>query len=381
MNSVATRSRSKTVLFVAAVTILGVVVVLLMAEIAVRIRYATQHRDAAYLVMGIVQVKSKTTPRDGARTATGAAGQPSAPINLPTIGGTTQWNPCAQRDIYFRVNSAGGRGPEWTDGPPAGTIRILAIGESSTFGAANDEDQTWPSLLETELQTTHGLPVEVLNFGIPGQRIAGMVKALPAVLRKYRPDLVVHYGGFNDTWEDPQVPSFLSGLNYRSMLYTYIYEKMYFRAEASAMRLVPDVQTYATEFRRLVAHTRDAGAALVVIGQAVAGGATRLEGAACARQWRDERSMASCLGTLMEEPDPRYSRLLRSRMFKTVVFQQVLADLAAEQGVLFLDPRARVVDGAATPKLFCDEIHLTDSGNAVLVGEVAAPLASFLGTR
>jgi lysophospholipase L1-like esterase len=363
--SPARRSNAKTFLFALALSILGTVALLLMAETAVRVRWAIQHKDPAYLVMGIVNVKSRTVPRD-------------VPVDMPTVHGTTQWNPCAQRDIYFRVNSAGGRGPEWPVQKPAGAVRILAVGESSTFGSANSEDQAWPALLEAALRA-QGIQAEVLNFGIPGQRIERLIKSLPAVIDKYRPDVVVHYAGFNQTWDNPAIPNFLSGLNYRSMLYTYIYEKMYFRAEASALRLLPDSRAYEQAFTRLVSITRDRDVKLVVVQQAVSAGATAREGAECAPHWRDDKVLAACLNRLIEQPDVRYSRLRRARMVRTVVLQRVLADVAAREHLLTIDPRAVVVE--QDNQLFCDEIHLTDKGNAALTGTIAPPLADYIRTQ
>lgn len=371
------RSRAKTLVFVCALTVLGTVALVLAAEFVVRVKFALAHKDASYLVRGIVAVKTRTAPRATVQGQPLPAGAQAGPMRIATGNGTTQWNDCAQRDIFFRVNSAGGRGPEWVEQKPAGSIRIVAIGESSTFGSANAEDHTWPTLLGHALNA-QGVAVDVLNFGIPGQRIKGMIKLLPAVLDKYRPDIVAHYAGFNETWADTEVPAFLSFLNYRSMLYTYIYEKMYFRAEASADRLLPDTRTYEKDFLALTKIARDRGARVVVIHQAVAGGATAREGAGCAAKWTDENALKVCLSDLMAQPDPRYSRLVRTRMFKTVVLQRVLADVAARERIPVFDPRDVLVEGHNGRHLFCDEIHPTDLGNEVLVGAIAKPFADYL---
>lgn len=385
------RSRAKTFLFASALSIFGTIALLLLAEITVRVRYAIQHKDRAYLVMGILAVKERTAPRPyiqgnsvpvgrpAGRSAGGPVGRRAGgPVNIPTVNGSTRWNDCAQRDIYYRVNSAGGRGSEWAEKKPAGSVRILAIGESSTFGSANPEDRTWPALLEKELLAAHGLNAEVLNFGIPGQRILGMIKLVPAVLDKYHPGVIVHYAGYNETWTDVDVPQFLSFLNYRSMLYTYIYEKMYFRAEASALRLAPDTRTYEKDFHTLVTIAREHGASLIVVDQATQAGASPREGSVCAESWSDERTLAACLNDLMYQPDSRYSRLVRSRMYKTVVLQRVLADVAAREHVLVIDPRNSAVERDDSRRLFCDEIHLTDEGNTVLASAIAGPLAEYV---
>jgi lysophospholipase L1-like esterase len=423
----APRSRAKTFVFVCALAVLGSMGLLLAAEIVVRIKYSLDHKDAGYMVLGILAERRRGIPRDmGIEIATPAApakpapvpaapasaaqatpkasGVPPATPPMPAAGAgaappvaapiespfskppaiaipndhlSRQWNECSQRDIDYRVNTAGGRGPEWPEQKSAAAIRILAIGESSTYGAANPEDFTWPVLLEKTLKAQYGLNVEVLNFGVPGQRIKGLLQYVPAVLDKYQPDVVVHYGGYNESWAAPEIPTFLRFLHYRSMLYTYIEEKAYFRAEASTKRLVPDTRTYEQAFRRLLGVVRASGARVVVVSQAQPMGATPREGTGCAQNWRDDKSLAGCLENLIEQPD-RYTRLVRSRLFKTVVLQQVLADVAAQEKLLVIDPRPALVERDDSKRLFCDEIHLTDHGNAVLAGLIAQPLAEYL---
>jgi hypothetical protein len=204
-----------------------------------------------------------------------------------------------------------------------------------------------------------------------------MLQHLPGVLDKYHPDVVVHYGGYNETWSDPQVPRFLSFLHYRSMLYTYIEEKLYFRAEASPLRLIPDTRGYEKSVRQLADMVRARGARLVIVSQAFAAGATPREGTACAQKWHDDAALAACLNGLISQPD-QYSRLVRSRMYKTVVLQRVLADVAAEEHLPVIDVRNAVAERDDSHRLFCDEIHLTDQGNAVLAGAIAQPLAEYL---
>lgn len=393
------RSRAKTLLFVCALTLLGSTAVILAAELVVRIKYALDHKDAAYLVLGIVGDYRRGIPRDvnapagpvpattykvparpvvTAPAAAPVGGAPRAlPITIRRDHESTVWHECSQREIRYRINTAGGRGPEWVEQKPAGTIRVVALGESSTFGAGNPEDQTWPALLEKALREKHGLNVEVLNSGIPGQRIAGMLEHLPAVMDKYHPDVVVHYGGYNETWSEFQVPQFLSFLHYRSMLYTYIEEKLYFRAEASALRLLPDTRAYEKSVRQLSAMVRARGATLVVASQALPAGATPREGTACAEKWGDDKVLAACLNDLMSQPD-QYSRLVRSRLYKTVVLQRVLADVAAQEHLLVIDVRNSLTERDNSRRLFCDEVHLTDQGNAVLAAALAGPLADYI---
>ena len=79
------------------------------------------------------------------------------------------------RTRHFLVNSSSRRlrGDRFGAQPPAGTLRIAAVGDSTTFGWGLADDETWPAQLTAEL-ARRGHAVEVLNAGVPAQRIAGM---------------------------------------------------------------------------------------------------------------------------------------------------------------------------------------------------------------
>ena len=355
----------KKLFFIGVLAIVGTFALLLVGEIAVRVRYAVYHKDPAWLVMGILHTKARVAPRPA----------------VPTIAQKDRmviWSDCSQRDVEYRRNSAGGRGTEWPVDKPPGTVRILAIGESVTWGAGNPENRTWPAVLEQRLKSAYGLDAEVLNFGKPGERLPGIVALLPAVLDKYHPDLVIHYGGFNQTWREAEVPQALSFLNYRSMLYTYIYEKVYFRAEASAMRRLPDTRAFEQDFRRLAEMTRQRGASLVVVDQATAAGAPDGPRSTCASKWGEEKSLQGCLDALMAHLESRFTPVQWTRMYKTDVLQRVLADAAASVGAFVIDPRGAVVERNASHPLFCDEAHLTDDGEAALADAIVGPLAGYI---
>jgi lysophospholipase L1-like esterase len=381
------RSRAKTFLFVCALAMLGTAGLLVSAEIVVRIKFAIDNKDIHYLVLGILPDRRRSkahrevAPVANAPTGTvrAAGDHPPPPLAPGTV--MTIWNDCAQRAIEYRTNTARGRGPEWAETKPAGSVRVLAFGESVTWGAGAPEDRAWPALLEKALKAAYGLNVEVLNWGQPGGRLQGMIGLVGPVLDKYRPDVILHYGGFNQTWRQAEVPGVLAFLNYRSMLYTYIYEKMYFRAEASAARLLPDTRAYEKDFQSLLSMARAHGARLVVVEEATAAGPPSPERVACAEHRFDTPALQACLNDLMARADTRYSRVQWARMYKTDVLQRVLAEVAEREHVLVIDPRGVLVDRDPPHRIFCDEAHLTDGGNVALADAIAGPLAEYIRTQ
>jgi lysophospholipase L1-like esterase len=69
-------------------------------------------------------------------------------------------------DTRISINRQGLRGPEI--GPKApGAFRVLALGDSFTFGVGAREGETYPARLQ-EILRSRGVEAEVLNAGVPG---------------------------------------------------------------------------------------------------------------------------------------------------------------------------------------------------------------------
>jgi lysophospholipase L1-like esterase len=96
----------------------------------------------------------------------------------------------------FSTNSLGLRGPEV--GASRAGFRILALGDSTTFGLGVDDDQTWPAVLERLVREKTGRPVEVINGGVPGYSAFQGMRYLRERGVAFDPDLVLATFGFND---------------------------------------------------------------------------------------------------------------------------------------------------------------------------------------
>jgi lysophospholipase L1-like esterase len=70
-----------------------------------------------------------------------------------------------------RTGAAGFRTPDFSREPEPGRVRVLALGDSSTFGWGVEAEETWPGRLPGALARATGQPAEsfeVLNLGVPG---------------------------------------------------------------------------------------------------------------------------------------------------------------------------------------------------------------------
>ncbi|MDX1810158.1 MAG: arylesterase [Sulfurospirillaceae bacterium] len=70
--------------------------------------------------------------------------------------------------------------------------KILAFGDSITYGYGVDKNASYPSQLANMLQTN------VINAGVPGEDTRGGLKRLPSVLKKYKPQIIIICEGGND---------------------------------------------------------------------------------------------------------------------------------------------------------------------------------------
>ncbi len=104
------------------------------------------------------------------------------------------------------TNSRGLRDRELPERPEPGVLRVLALGDSQTFGNGLALAETWPKQLEAELLRRgagQGARFEVLNAGVPGSdtwqheillgRLAGRYHPQVAVLAFYVNDVSPRY--------------------------------------------------------------------------------------------------------------------------------------------------------------------------------------------
>jgi len=99
-------------------------------------------------------------------------------------------------DIDFTVNTRGSlRYP--VPSLSADRRRIVALGDSCTFGLGVNDDQTWPARLQS-LIDERGLQADVINAGVPGYTAFQGRQWLQTEGAALRPDLVVACFGFND---------------------------------------------------------------------------------------------------------------------------------------------------------------------------------------
>jgi len=110
------------------------------------------------------------------------------------------WRLKPDQDCYTKighkpvhVNSQGTRGPEFHIEKPAGTIRILSLGDSRTFGWGLTDGETYSRQLEKMLQAYvgSGRKVEVINAGVNAWSYPQMLVYFRDFGLKYQPDFVV----------------------------------------------------------------------------------------------------------------------------------------------------------------------------------------------
>jgi len=96
-----------------------------------------------------------------------------------------RWPPETAYDAHF--NSWGGRGPEPREDAP----RVLALGDSNTFGLGVEDDELWTTQLDRMLAEA-GRPAAVLNLGSPHLLVDDQLRYLDDALARYAPEVVVY---------------------------------------------------------------------------------------------------------------------------------------------------------------------------------------------
>lgn len=101
--------------------------------------------------------------------------------------------------ISYDINSRGMRNPEFPDEPIG--YRIIALGNSCTFGWAVPEQDTWVRVLDRMLrERLPGQSIEVINTGVPGYSSFQGKRYFEDELVQLKPSMVLIMLGWNDEW-------------------------------------------------------------------------------------------------------------------------------------------------------------------------------------
>jgi lysophospholipase L1-like esterase len=107
--------------------------------------------------------------------------------------------------LPVRINDEGFRGGPLARARPGGTIRIFALGASTTFGWGVRQEDTYHQVLERMLNDTarargESARYEVVNAGVIGFNLRQAARYMGRIARRYQPDGFVVAYTFNDGW-------------------------------------------------------------------------------------------------------------------------------------------------------------------------------------
>lgn len=125
----------------------------------------------------------------------------------PTLGwakppGASAWLRRPEYDVFLEVNAQGLRGPDRPYAKPAGTRRILLLGDSFAEGYTVAEETTARAVLESLLNASGCGRYEVLNAGVMGYSTDQEYLFFLGEGRRYQPDVVIVFFFYNDLFHN-----------------------------------------------------------------------------------------------------------------------------------------------------------------------------------
>ena len=285
-------------------------------------------------------------------------------------------------DTTVRINAAGFRGPEIAPGKD-GRFRIVALGESQTFGPTlRDGEKPWPELLQALFarRASCGRTIEVINAGTEAYTLEDNLERMRRDVLPLKPDLILSTHGMNGLLalglrrqaepNEPGVRPRASALIGRAVL-TIERAVHDWRAQKAPRPVAPPPffdeallkSRYAEAYRKLIALGRENG---VPVALATA-------------------SMA------VNESSPREVKDFYGAVFKPIddiiaangAHNRMVRLLAKESGAPLVDITGDV-DGVWDDDLFLDIVHFTERGNervAEKMFEALIPILANEGLR
>ena len=134
---------------------------------------------------------------------------PAADLYVPVAGYAV-----SGQKLNIRINSLGFRGDEIVAAKPPGTLRIAALGASTTFNAeVSSNSATWPAQLQRRLEAAYPtVRIEVINAAVGGYVSTDNLKNLVHRVLPLSPDLVIYYEANNEIVKDTRALALERGM-------------------------------------------------------------------------------------------------------------------------------------------------------------------------
>ena len=338
------KTTGKNVLF-SLIVIIGLFVIL---EGTQRVRYAFRHSPGHWLLYGlrpdvissVGEILSYDVEKKG-------------DYYKLTPGFTQNETPHGTQETY--VNSYGLRGPDFSLEKSPDVFRIAVLGGSSTFGAFNGEEETFPAILQHLLDARAGSGrFEVINAGLPGANPAMLRHLLREEILPLRPDLILimsMYNHYTVTSEgDPRnrLALLRRFLENRSLLFLTLSEKLtYFTNKNSFLdRLYVQFSDYRGYMEEMVDVAKSNGVDVYLIKQPV-----------LIKGETPKNVLADSLALERAWDRDFYVKVLK-----------VVETVGRDQGLPVLD--ASTITGAVHVDMLYDAVHLTREGNETIAREI-----------
>ena len=344
-----TRSKQR---LMALVTVIALLLMLIAAELGVRIRQQLKYGAAA-----TVEDYYTVDPKIGLRV----------PIANLSSG-------------HISINSLGFRGPDLPVAKPSGTVRLAFLGASTTWcGEVSGNDYVWPHLVASSLR--HAFPkvrFDYVNAAVPGYTMSSMLKSMDRRVAALEPDVVIIYEASNNLsgelrevaakqgvieaaqWEPFSWPS-------RYSLLWSLTEKnlRVFSAQRSARinpkRLSVDTTTLGKEYREeLTEVVRAAQRSAKVVALATFSIHPRIEQA-------EEEQLHATSSAFVYMPFVTPRLVIDS--FER--YNQIVREVARETGVLLIEGENDIPGDRIH---FADTVHFTDAGSKAMAERVTRAL-------
>ena len=344
-----TRSKQRLTVLV---TIIALVLMLVAAELGVRIRQQLKYGTAA-----TVEDYYTVDPKTGLRI----------PIANLSSG-------------HISINSLGFRGPEFPIAKPSGTVRLAFLGASTTWcGEVSGNHYVWPHLVASSLSDAFPkVRFDYVNAAVPGYTMSSMLKSMERRVAALEPDVVIIYEASNNLsgelrevaakqgiietaqWEPFSWPS-------RYSLLWLLAEKnlRVLSAQRSARtnpkRVSVDTTTLGKEYREeLTQVVRAAQQSAKIVALATFSIHPRIE------QAEDEQiSATSSAFVYMPFVTPR----LLIESFER--YNEIVREVARETGVLLIEGENDIPGNRLH---FADTVHFTDAGSKAMAERVTRAL-------
>jgi len=269
-------------------------------------------------------------------------------------------------------------------------FRIACFGGSSTWGAGNNNDETWPFYLQQYIDSSFSNKYEIINAGFGGYTTSLILNLIKNEFVNYNPDMIIIYNGYNEHTggqpvlfsNNPKTQLLLHNIHRfisKKSVFYYTLNKLY--SKGNPLDMIGTGKrisgTYERNMEDIIKICEARDIRLIIVKQPLYVKSLKMSSAEpghlYTKHYKNPYFNEKTFNRIQDDIKNKkfYTKYARTYYYQSLIFKEIDKIKHRHRDIVMIDVVNRLISEHEEGKtLFNDVVHLNSEGNKFLAEEI-----------